>query len=252
MTAGTSDRPSGMFRAARPAQLAREKLAQCLGRLQDVASPAVDVRRLAADVAKAVTFLHSVQTSEPEDPAHVAGVRQAMDVLRPCLRALQDAGSGEPAVHETAAAIAGVMAILYPVAKAQERASMPSPPPTSMRDVSHDPRRAARRVAVNVDIGFQSDTNFYTGFSEDVSEGGLFVASYDYLSPGAAIAVNFTLPNGHLVSAGGIVRWIREYNPAEPDMTPGMGVQFADLKGEDRKAIEQFLRLRAPMFFEHG
>jgi hypothetical protein len=45
---------------------------------------------------------------------------------------------------------------------------------------------------------------------------------------------------------------VREVDRTSAEMTPGMGVQFAELSTEDRAAIHRFLRRRAPLFYEHG
>jgi len=252
MSVGALDSPSSMFRASRPARQARDWLAECLGPLQDIQAPGADVEALAGHVARAIGALFAVQSSGPEEPAHMAGVRQAMGHLREAMQALQDLASQEPAVVKTTQTIAAVLAFLYPLQKAQERASMVPPPPGPPKQVSHDPRRATRRLPLDVDLGFQSETNFYVGFSEDISEGGLFIATYDFLELGTRLVVNFTLPDGHVVSARSEVRWVREHNPRVPEMMPGMGVRFLDLSAEDRAAVQGFLRRRAPLFHEHG
>lgn len=117
------------------------------------------------------------------------------------------------------------------------------------REPAPHPGRKAPRVALDADIGFQSDTNFYTGFSEDLSDGGLFIATYNLLPVGAEVTINFTLPDGHLVVAKGHVTWVREFNEATPDVAPGIGVQFETLTETDMKSIRSFLRKRAPMFY---
>ena len=128
---------------------------------------------------------------------------------------------------------------------------MPERAPSIIGDkLPEDPRRSLQRVAIEADIGFQSDNNFFTGFSEDISEGGLFISTYDFKAIGTDIDVNFTLPSGHTVIAKGVVRWVREVNPLTPDMLPGMGVQFIDLGADDKSAIETFLSQRAPMFYD--
>jgi len=248
-----ADSPSALFRASRPAKQARDWLSESLAALQDVQDPRVNVEALTASVAKAVGSLFAVQTSGPEEPAHVVGVQKAMEHLRQAMQVLQDLPStDEPAVHRATQTIAGVLAFLYPLGKAQERASMVPPPPGAPRQVAHDPRRSTRRIPLDVDIGFLSDTNFYVGFSEDISEGGLFISTYDFQPMGTRLTVNFTLPDGHVVSAQGQVRWVREHNPTAAEMMPGMGVQFEELSADDRTAIHKFLRRRAPLFYDHG
>lgn len=238
--------------AGRPAQIAKDMLSHALGSLQEIQTPGLDVQGLTGLIAKAVGALYAVQFTDPSDPGHTAGVRNAMEVLSGALAALQDVQGEEPAVMDTARIIARVMAILYPVSKAQDQAAQPEPPPPRQpsREIEHHPERQAPRVACEVDIGFQSESNFFTGFSEDISEGGLFISTYDFKPIGTTIDVNFTLPSGHTVIANGVVRWIRELNPLTPEMEPGMGVQFVDLSNEDKGAISSFLTQRSPMFYD--
>jgi uncharacterized protein (TIGR02266 family) len=280
-------------------------LSEALGGLQDIQTPGLDIQDLTGSIAKAVGALYAVQFSDPTDPAHVAGVQNAMGCLSQTLAMLQDVQTTEPAVQNTSRTLARVLAILYPVSKAQEQVAQQQPPQQAVApataaaapqqqpvqqqppqqpvqqqppqqpvqqqppqqqpqaqpaqpmqpsqpppQIDHHPDRNASRHACEVDIGFQSDTNFYAGFSEDISEGGLFVSTYDFKTIGSEIDVNFTLPSGHTVMAQGVVRWIRELNPLHPDQLPGMGVQFTNLTEIDKKAIQEFLGLRTPMFYD--
>jgi len=227
-------------------------LGDALGGVQSITDPGIDAGRVSASIAKAVGALYAVQTSSPGDPAHVAGVCQAMDYLRDTLRLMQDVRGDDPALHEATATIARTMAMLYPVSKVQLRQSMQVDRPPSIigSRLPDDPRRQVQRVAIEADIGFQSDNNFFTGFSEDISTGGIFIATFDGRPIGSQLAINFTLPDGHLVSALGVVRWVREYNDTAPDMQPGMGVQFTSLGEEDRERINSYLEQREPIFYD--
>jgi uncharacterized protein (TIGR02266 family) len=244
--------PSEQIKATRPAQLAREMLGAALGQIQDIRDPRLNVEGVTSSIAKAVGALFAVQASEPREAAHRAGVCQAMDYLRHTLEQMQDVGGAEPALASATKTIAKTLAILYPISKVQERQSqLPgSPVATIGGEIPHDARRSLHRFSIDTEIGFQSESNFFTGFTEDVSEGGLFIATYDYRPIGSPLSINFTLPDGHLVSADGIVRWIREYNRTAPNMQPGMGVQFTQLRAEDKSAINSFLMQREPLFYE--
>jgi uncharacterized protein (TIGR02266 family) len=243
---------SSTLNAARPAQTAREMLGEALGRIQDIHNPGLNVDGVTASIAKAVGALFAVQSSEPDEPAHAAGVCQAMDYLRATLQIMQDVGGEDPALTDATKTIAKTLALLYPISRVQDRQSrLPGAPAATIREaVPDDPRRSVKRFCIDTEIGFQSESNFYTGFTEDISEGGLFLATFDCRPVGSQLYINFTLPNGALVSAEGIVRWIREYNRATPDTTPGMGVQFTSLPEEHRAAINRFLTQREPMFYE--
>jgi uncharacterized protein (TIGR02266 family) len=243
---------TSQLKATRPAQLARAMLGEALGRIQDIRSPHLNVDGVTTSIAKAVGALFAVQASEPHEPAHVAGVCQAMEHLRGTLAAMQDVGGDDPALTDATKTIAKTLALLYPVSKVQARQSMlpGAPAATGGGELPTDARRSVQRFSINTEIGFQSDSNFYTGFTEDVSQGGLFIATYDCRPIGARLCVNFTLPDGELVSTEGIVRWVREYNRATPNTSPGMGVQFTALAESDRTAIDRFLTRRDPLFYE--
>ncbi len=132
-----------------------------------------------------------------------------------------------------------------PIALTQKRSSIPAVIP------DHE-RRSFNRRMIEVDIGIQSGTNFFTGFSEDISTGGLFISTFDILSVGTKLNINFNLPpNGPVLSLNGEVRWIREYNDAIPDMEPGMGVQFDGIAQESKKAINAFMAVNPPLFYEN-
>jgi uncharacterized protein (TIGR02266 family) len=98
-------------------------------------------------------------------------------------------------------------------------------------------------------VGLQSDSNFYVGFTENVSEGGLFVATYFAKPLGSRVEMAVRLPGREdpLVLRG-IVRWVRDY-AATSDGHPGMGIQFESLSEEDRKVVVAFLETRDPIFY---
>jgi uncharacterized protein (TIGR02266 family) len=120
--------------------------------------------------------------------------------------------------------------------------AQPSPNPAE--------RRTAPRVGLCVEVGMQTDSNFYTGFTEDISEGGLFVATYKLLPAGSEIALTLTLPDGAEFRVTAVVRWVRDPRDPNSDMRPGMGVQFVNLEPQDHETIRTFIKMRDPMFFE--
>ena len=112
-------------------------------------------------------------------------------------------------------------------------------------------RRAAPRHDVATEVSFESETNFYVGFTADVSAGGLFVVTWSTRPIGSHIRLTFTLPDGDReVAVDGVVRWVREHNARDPDLWPGMGIQFENLDPEVKDEIERFLAQREPLFYE--
>ena len=113
-----------------------------------------------------------------------------------------------------------------------------------------DDRRSGR-VALSADIGLHSATQFFTGLSGDVSNGGLFVATWAPLPLGTDVTVAFVLPGGHPVTATGRVAWLKDaQGSGEAEGSPGMGVSFTALSESDRYAIEKFLARRPALFHE--
>jgi uncharacterized protein (TIGR02266 family) len=107
-------------------------------------------------------------------------------------------------------------------------------------------KRATPRVRIEVDVSFTSESHFFVGLTGDLSEGGLFVATWRQLSVGTSVDVALALPDGLLV-ARGRVRWARR--PVE-DGPPGLGIAFEDLPEPDRLRIVMFCVARAPWYYE--
>ncbi|HYO96562.1 MAG TPA: TIGR02266 family protein [Polyangiaceae bacterium] len=110
-------------------------------------------------------------------------------------------------------------------------------------------RREYQRFSVDLDVSLGSDHNFYAGFAENLSAGGVFVATHLLRPVGEKMEICVHLPDGAEVRAVGEVRWIRVFN-ADSDMPPGMGVRFLELQAGCEAAIERFLVRREPLFYD--
>jgi len=110
--------------------------------------------------------------------------------------------------------------------------------------------RSSPRAAVELDVSLGSDHNFYAGFVENLSAGGVFVATHLLRPVGEVIELSVHIPDDDEVITGtGEVRWLREYNESS-DVPPGMGVKFLTLADGAEKIIEKFLAQRDPLFFD--
>ncbi len=113
-----------------------------------------------------------------------------------------------------------------------------------------DNRRLCPRYQMQVPVTQDGDHNFYLGFSENVSEGGLFVATHAIEPIGSRIDLAFTLPGcREAIHVQGEVRWVREYAESA-NVPPGMGIQFVQLGEVEAVQIRDFVRRREPIFFE--
>lgn len=116
-----------------------------------------------------------------------------------------------------------------------------------MADASH--RREHSRFSVDLDVTVGSDHNFYAGFAENLSAGGVFIATHKLKPVGSTIELTINLPDGVQIRANGLVRWIRVFNERS-DTPPGMGVRFNDLAAASVALIQKFLSRREPLFFD--
>lgn len=121
-----------------------------------------------------------------------------------------------------------------------------TPPPGPGQTI---PKRQSPRVRMQAQVDFESDDNFFNGFSANISDGGIFVATVNVLPLGTQVDVGFSLPTGERIECKGVVRWVREVDDKQPEIFPGMGIQFADLDPRGAKAIETFIQQREPMFY---
>ena len=110
--------------------------------------------------------------------------------------------------------------------------------------------RKFSRHPVKVEVGYATEHNFFTGFMENLSSGGLFVATHAPAEIDDVLEIAFSVPGlGRATVAMCQVQWVRDYSPDLPDMIPGMGLRFIELTSEARAAVELFIRHREPIFF---
>lgn len=110
--------------------------------------------------------------------------------------------------------------------------------------------RTESRASLTVELSATSESNFYTGISGDIDEGGLFIATHQNHQPGTLIDLTLSLPGQTPLRLAGEVRWIREYNEFTADLEPGLGVGFFNLSAGARGAITGFMNARPPLFYE--
>jgi uncharacterized protein (TIGR02266 family) len=111
-------------------------------------------------------------------------------------------------------------------------------------------RREHSRYRVQLDVTVTSDHNFYAGFAENMSVGGLFIATHQIKAVGDRIDFSLVLPgSSEPLRGAGVVRWVRLYSDSS-DVPPGMGIRFESLERGAQRRIEQFLAQREPMFYD--
>jgi uncharacterized protein (TIGR02266 family) len=112
--------------------------------------------------------------------------------------------------------------------------------------------RASERYDLEVKVDLESDHNFYTGLTQNISAGGVFIATHMLRKIGDRITLNFTLPgSAATLSVETEVRWIRENTALmRADGGTGMGVRFINLSPEASAAITKFLQSRDSLYYD--
>jgi len=129
------------------------------------------------------------------------------------------------------------------------------------RPATPPPRRAAEvtleagdledaRPELDADVTFDSEHNFYAGFSENIGDGGVFIQSWGAHNVGDRLTLRVTLPDANEpLDIVGEVRWMRIYDRAH-ETPPGIGLSFVELSPEAKGRIEAFIQQRRPLFYD--
>lgn len=120
---------------------------------------------------------------------------------------------------------------------------------STVPDSGPDLRKFDRyRVELEVSVG--SEHNFYAGFVENMSHGGLFIATHTKKNVGERVDFTVHLPGfAEPVSGVGEVRWVRVFSETS-NVPPGIGVRFLELRDNSLATIEAFLKDREPLFYD--
>jgi uncharacterized protein (TIGR02266 family) len=237
-----------------------------------------DVMSIASNIAHAVGALFEAERAS-SDVDGKASVKHAMGSLSQTMALLQDVRGKHDGIDAATRTLADVMGQLYPLAAAPTQrpsrpdvhgakgTSMPAnaPVPRDAKPTSPPsipahaklktsgrapapPIPTGPREKLEANVGATTESNFFVGFSGDISEGGVFVATYLTLSVGDLVELLVTLPGGFAKTIPGTVRFVRD--PMDMDSEPGIGVRFDRLEDEARELILRFIRKRAPLFYD--
>ncbi|MEM6955550.1 MAG: hypothetical protein AAF411_24510 [Myxococcota bacterium] len=256
------------YSGADTAKESRESLGKALAALQQDANIPQDVMAVAENIAQAVGALFEAEKASSE-PDGKACVKKALGTLSQTLALLQDVRADHQGVQLATETLAQAMSALYPLTTLPSR--LPPANPASAADTVKDSIPAAPRAPaissadltpppapegmetpqeVEANIGANTESNFYVGFSGEVSKGGVFLATYEVLPRGAKVNALVTLPGGFDFRTTGWVRFVRDPFDLNADSEPGMGIQFDQLDGQARELVMRFIRKRPPMFYD--
>ena len=112
--------------------------------------------------------------------------------------------------------------------------------------------RASERFDLEVKVDLESEHNFYTGLTQNISAGGVFIATHHLRRIGDRITLKFSLPGSDkTVAVETEVRWIRENSALQKiDGATGMGVRFINLTPEASAIINSFIQSRESLYYD--
>lgn len=120
---------------------------------------------------------------------------------------------------------------------------MPEKP--SLASEEHD-RRKSPRTPVVIPVDYSTVDDFFSEFTTNVNEGGMFVGTDQPHPIDTVVTLQFQLPGGNDPCAvTGRVVWVREL--ADDEGPRGMGIEFETLDDLTRSRINDLVRdLRTP------
>ncbi len=123
-------------------------------------------------------------------------------------------------------------------------------PPRALHDSGEIRIEPRARLFSQIDL--HTESNFFSGYSGDLSDGGVIVVTYAPLKPGQCVDVELSLPGGRFISASGRVAFLRAPTQHGAELSPGAGIVFDDLDAPSRLAVEAFMLRREPTFVDPG
>jgi hypothetical protein len=222
------------------------------------------VKRAMSYLTQTLTLLQAVRSSHPGVDRATEAIASVMGLLYPLSVASLTQASPADATRKLATQPSPVAAApraepepqrSAPVAEQPRPRAEPAAPKAGVayapRDVPLEvPPKSGAAAAVEANIGATTESNFYMGFSGQVADGGVFLATYDVLPRGSWANLLVTLPGGFEFRCEAWVRFVRDPLDFSSGAEPGMGLQFGALSEEAKELILRFIRKRPPLFFD--
>lgn len=106
------------------------------------------------------------------------------------------------------------------------------------------------RINVEFEVSLTGPHSFFTGFTMDISEGGVFVATHRIFPIGTEFRISLIIGDEHLDINSNVV-WIRSVESSKiSGQEPGMGLKFIDLDEKALSVITGFIKKREPLFYD--
>ncbi len=101
-------------------------------------------------------------------------------------------------------------------------------------------RRRSNRGELIVRVDYSTVDELFQEFTGDINEGGMFIETDSPRTPGTEVLLRFGLPGSDkIVETVGTVVRVSDGSDGDP---PGMGIEFEDLREDDRAHIDRLVR----------
>jgi uncharacterized protein (TIGR02266 family) len=105
---------------------------------------------------------------------------------------------------------------------------------------SEQDRRRSTREDLKIPVDYSAVDAFFSEFTTNVNEGGMFIATETPSPLGTEVALEFRLPGlENPVNVAGRVAWVSD---GKADSPVGMGIEFHDLIPEVRTTVNDLVR----------
>ncbi len=111
-------------------------------------------------------------------------------------------------------------------------------------------QRTAQRIDVEIEVTLTGPHTFFSGFTMDISEGGVFVATHEIFPIGTEFRMILFLGKERL-EIDSLVVWVRgEDSSIISGEEPGMGLKFLKLDSRSLSVISEFIKKREPILYD--
>ena len=111
--------------------------------------------------------------------------------------------------------------------------------------------RVYQRATLKVSVNMESENNFYAGITDNVSEGGVFIATVTPPPHGALVELSLELPGyPEPFAVKGVVVWVRDQSAAIEGAPAGVGVQWLEMSRAALSAITRFVQYRDTILYD--
>ena len=110
------------------------------------------------------------------------------------------------------------------------------------KESSEDPRKKRRheRAELKIPVDYSSVDAFFSEFSNNINEGGMFIEMEQPAAMETAVQLQFRLPGeDRPLRVEGRVAWVSDGKGAAPN---GVGIEFQNLTPETRQTINRIVR----------